>query len=198
MESIEDDILNEKLLFDIPDPVKSIEFSICLNNIEATNNCITKCGHTFCFTCIITCLCNKNTCPYCREELIDKNILNPCSAIISQHMQSRNCVIKLDGKVFNLDPIRCFIRNQIRLYLNTLPNKDLKKYRNCTLKMFVKIPIKNSVTNRNYEFIDMKIIYHIFFKYSTNVYSFARSYETNGTKIGEKVENKLIQPRFRF
>ena len=183
-----ENILQKKSLLDI-------ECSICLNNIETTNNCITKCGHIFCFPCIVQCLRKKNTCPNCREELISGILLNPNSEIISKYMKSRSCVIKLDGKVFNSDPIRYFIRNQIKLYLNTLPNKDLRKYRNCSLKMFSKIPITNSVTNRNYEYADMKTIYHIFFKYSPNVYSFARFYENNGNK---KIESKLIQPRFRF
>jgi hypothetical protein len=174
------------------------ECSVCLESINQINYCITKCGHMFCFPCIVQCLRKKNTCPNCREELISGIILNPKLAEISSNLENKSCIIKLDGKIFELKSFRTKIRKEIKLYLSSLPNKELKKYHNCSLKMFMKISITNSVTNRNYEYADMKTIYDIFFKYSSNVYSFARFYENNGKKKQKKVESKLIHPRFRF
>jgi len=174
------------------------ECSVCLESINQTNYCITKCGHIFCFQCMVQCLRKKNICPNCREELISETILNPKLSEISSNLENKSCIIKLDGKIFELKSFRTKIRKEIKLYLSSLPNKELKKYRNCTLKLFMKIPIKNQANDRNYNCIDMRKIYDIFFKYSSNVYSFARFYENNGIKKQKKVESKLIQPRFRF
>jgi hypothetical protein len=49
-----------------------IECAVCLENIGSTNCTTTKCGHTFCFQCIGKVIVNNNnTCPLCRESLID-------------------------------------------------------------------------------------------------------------------------------
>jgi hypothetical protein len=49
------------------------ECCICFDNIDKTkNNCITECGHTFCFKCLATSLVNNNnSCPYCRTKIVD-------------------------------------------------------------------------------------------------------------------------------
>ena len=54
------------------------ECAVCFDSIGATNCTITKCGHKFCFQCIgKVILQNNNTCPLCRESLIDDvNILH--------------------------------------------------------------------------------------------------------------------------
>jgi len=36
----------------------------------ATNNCVTPCGHTFCFQCLAKALEQNNTCPCCRAVLM--------------------------------------------------------------------------------------------------------------------------------
>ena len=46
-----------------------VECSVCYENIGEKNNCITPCGHTFCFKCMMSCLNYKNTCPICRQVL---------------------------------------------------------------------------------------------------------------------------------
>jgi hypothetical protein len=38
----------------------------------ATNNCITPCGHTFCFQCLAKALEKNNTCPCCRAVLMEE------------------------------------------------------------------------------------------------------------------------------
>jgi ATP-dependent DNA helicase PIF1 len=46
------------------------ECCICMENIsEKKNNCITPCGHKFCFVCISTNLKKSNLCPICREKI---------------------------------------------------------------------------------------------------------------------------------
>jgi len=38
----------------------------------ATNNCVTPCGHSFCFQCLAKALEQNNTCPYCRTVLMEE------------------------------------------------------------------------------------------------------------------------------
>jgi hypothetical protein len=45
------------------------ECVICYEEIGKTNNCVTPCGHAFCFKCLVTSMTTKNTCPCCRSEL---------------------------------------------------------------------------------------------------------------------------------
>ena len=46
-----------------------VECSVCYEKIGEKNNCVTPCGHTFCFQCMMSCLNYKNTCPICRQVL---------------------------------------------------------------------------------------------------------------------------------
>ena len=46
------------------------ECPVCYETVPSgVNNCTTDCGHAFCFTCIMKCLENNNTCPICRHIL---------------------------------------------------------------------------------------------------------------------------------
>lgn len=47
------------------------ECVICYESIGQTNNCVTPCGHAFCFKCLVSAMTLKNTCPCCRAELFD-------------------------------------------------------------------------------------------------------------------------------
>jgi Ring finger domain len=49
----------------------TIECCICFEAIGEKNNCVTPCGHKFCFVCLTKALTNNNTCPCCREVLIE-------------------------------------------------------------------------------------------------------------------------------
>jgi hypothetical protein len=50
------------------------ECCVCFEEIgNEKNNCVTPCGHQFCFTCIAKCLGKSNCCPLCRGVLIEKN-----------------------------------------------------------------------------------------------------------------------------
>ena len=48
------------------------ECCICFENIGQINNCITPCGHKFCFNCISKNLAYSNVCPYCRFTLVEQ------------------------------------------------------------------------------------------------------------------------------
>lgn len=48
-----------------------IECCICFETIGDKNNCVTPCGHKFCFVCLTKALSTNNTCPCCREVLIE-------------------------------------------------------------------------------------------------------------------------------
>ena len=45
---------------------------ICLKTI-GLDSCITKCGHKFCTGCLLQSIQNINTCPLCRNELVQKS-----------------------------------------------------------------------------------------------------------------------------
>jgi len=47
------------------------ECCICFETIGEKNNCVTPCGHKFCFVCLTKALTNNNTCPCCREVLVE-------------------------------------------------------------------------------------------------------------------------------
>jgi hypothetical protein len=46
--------------------------TICLGAIGDNNKAITKCGHSFCLSCLLESLEKKNACPLCRETLETK------------------------------------------------------------------------------------------------------------------------------
>jgi len=48
--------------------------AICLEFISNKNNVTTKCNHHFCLTCLLENLEVNNTCPLCREIIIDNKI----------------------------------------------------------------------------------------------------------------------------
>jgi hypothetical protein len=47
------------------------ECPICFDKIMGVNNCLTPCGHTFCFRCIAESMNNNTSCPCCRTELVE-------------------------------------------------------------------------------------------------------------------------------
>jgi hypothetical protein len=52
---------------------ETIECCICYEIIGEKNNCVTPCGHKFCFVCLTKALTNNNTCPCCREVLLESS-----------------------------------------------------------------------------------------------------------------------------
>ena len=48
---------------------------ICMDPIGINDSCTTKCGHSFCLGCLVKSLQDRNTCPLCRQELVDKEIV---------------------------------------------------------------------------------------------------------------------------
>jgi hypothetical protein len=48
---------------------ESKECNICFTIIGQTNFCVTPCGHSFCFDCIMQSINYRNTCPCCRADL---------------------------------------------------------------------------------------------------------------------------------
>ena len=47
------------------------ECCICYEIIGKKNNCVTDCGHVFCFKCLATAMAHNNNCPCCRAPLTD-------------------------------------------------------------------------------------------------------------------------------
>jgi hypothetical protein len=51
-----------------------IECAICFDEIGSSNNCVTPCGHKFCFKCIVKSTKQNNSCPCCRGPLCEPSI----------------------------------------------------------------------------------------------------------------------------
>ena len=49
---------------------EEVECCICYEIIGEKNNCVTECGHRFCFGCMLKAMTVNTTCPYCRTELL--------------------------------------------------------------------------------------------------------------------------------
>jgi hypothetical protein len=49
------------------------ECCICFDTIGEKNNCVTECGHKFCFKCLATAMTRSNSCPCCRAPLIEES-----------------------------------------------------------------------------------------------------------------------------
>jgi hypothetical protein len=57
----------------IPNAAPGSECCICLETIGVKNNCVTDCGHSFCFKCLAKSMARSNNCPYCRQPLSDES-----------------------------------------------------------------------------------------------------------------------------
>ena len=170
------------------------ECPICYEIIGEKNNCNTPCGHSFCFSCITKALSKNNTCPCCRENLVDQNIdeynLNISNIIIFHDEDDEDEIeeeIEEEEKIeveetldlfidhirFEFKYFRSYIINEIRKYFDTLDSSKIKKFKNCNLKRFLKIYIKKiSSTTTKYDKNSMKQIYDIFLNNSENVVDF--------------------------
>jgi len=49
-----------------------MECPICYEVIGEKNNCVTECGHSFCFKCVTKALTMNNACPCCRTQLVEE------------------------------------------------------------------------------------------------------------------------------
>ena len=48
---------------------ENTECPVCMESIGKINNCVSKCGHSFCLECLLKSYKKKNSCPLCREPL---------------------------------------------------------------------------------------------------------------------------------
>lgn len=57
----------------VSDNPGNVECCICYETINTEkNNCVTECGHQFCFRCMATSMVHNGcTCPYCRSPLVE-------------------------------------------------------------------------------------------------------------------------------
>lgn len=63
-DEVDDDVAKEST-------AEQTECCICYEMIGEKNNCVTECGHKFCFKCLMTAMARKNSCPCCRAPLTD-------------------------------------------------------------------------------------------------------------------------------
>lgn len=74
---------------------------ICLEELGTKNIFITKCGHTFCGDCMITNTQITNTCPICRQNVVesvtDEQITRYENQLINRDLQSTYANIIIDS-----------------------------------------------------------------------------------------------------
>jgi hypothetical protein len=67
----------------------SSECPICYEVIDTkNNNCITPCGHEFCFKCLMKSISRNNKCPCCRSELQELNIESDSESVTTSTYES--------------------------------------------------------------------------------------------------------------
>ncbi len=91
---------------------------ICLK-IIGLDSCITKCGHKFCTGCLLQSVQNKNTCPLCRNKLVQKSDNIEDVDYITREYQA--------GYNYGYYTFEKEIRSNIRQYINIsrIPNSDV-------------------------------------------------------------------------
>lgn len=193
------------------------ECNICFEIMEHKNISITKCGHSFCLDCMIKSLSLKTTCPTCREILIENKLsfsennepnniltITPLTPYISDidfnSDSDEESIIIHQNKtydLFKMNELKKEVKDTIKLYLDMLSFRELKKYKKCSLKSFLKIPFDRCCENAQKE------IYNIFFSHNNNLYHFAYTdivrptIKGKMTKKGKKSKKKdVIKPRF--
>ena len=193
------------------------ECNICFETMDDKNISIGKCGHSFCLDCMLKSLSLKTTCPTCRETLIENKLsisenneddLTNFTLYISEENDSdydsnedsdEESIIIHNNKTYDLEQInnlKTEVKDTIKLYLDMLSLKELKKYKKCSLKSFLKIPFDRCCENAQKE------IYNIFFSHNKDLYEFV--YTDSVTPIGKRKMKKkgkkkeVIKPRFRF
>jgi hypothetical protein len=144
-------------------------------------------------------------CPTCREILTESNdsILMVERTEANTHIidtfydyssdDSENYINYYSNKtydLFQMNELKNELKNTIKLYLDMLSSKKLKKYKNCSLKNFLKIPFDRCCDNAK------KDIYNIFFSNNKDIYHFA--YTVNKKLVKKKTKKNTIKPRFRF
>jgi hypothetical protein len=69
------DMLFEEPMVSKEDKKAVNECCICYETIDSEkNNCVTECGHRFCFKCLATSMAHNNcTCPCCRSPLVESS-----------------------------------------------------------------------------------------------------------------------------
>lgn len=70
-----------------------MDCSICLNKMDNKNVVITKCEHKFHVECFMKWMANQQTCPNCREQLLEKS-LSKFKIRIEHHNNGREIMLQ--------------------------------------------------------------------------------------------------------
>lgn len=191
------------------------ECPICYEIIGEKNNCNTSCGHSFCFSCITKALSKNNTCPCCRENLVDQNIyessLNTSNIIIFHEEDNDEEIEEEESPIeqfiyditYDFKSFRLYIINEIIKYFDSLDSTKIKKFKNCNLKIFSKIYIKEfritGISTTKYNKNNMKKIYDIFFNNSKDIVDFVdyNKYLSDEFIKQKKLKEKKLQKKIK-
>ena len=109
--------------------IEEPECSICFNKIGERNNCVTPCGHLFCFTCIIEVIRHdSNSCPNCRSAFTENNtIINDNENIINDNeniINDNENIINYNENINN-NIINNYINNNENIFNNYIINNEI-------------------------------------------------------------------------
>ena len=99
--------------------------AICMDNLNPGKNFAkTNCGHSFCLTCLVQALKQKNTCPLCRAKIEEENPQKNKVSILTLEEGAELAGEELDIFAYDdyLDAIRLFdnpgatIKNMLRVF----------------------------------------------------------------------------------
>lgn len=86
------------------------ECPICLEEIsEDKNFTVTSCGHKFHTSCLLKCIKNNNSCPFCRKELVEKEEKKKFSPTDIENIVDDTVITGIGSQLF--DPIILFFIN---------------------------------------------------------------------------------------
>lgn len=64
-----------------------VDCPICMDTLSLTNVCVTKCGHKYCSTCFVRSVMKKNSCPLCREKIVEEqHYVNECIGVADDYI----------------------------------------------------------------------------------------------------------------
>ena len=74
---------------------------VCLEVPGTKNVSITKCGHIFCTSCLLSSLTQKNTCPTCRAELEpERTVITPVSvSVVTEIIREEEYSMNLSRRI---------------------------------------------------------------------------------------------------
>ena len=127
----------------------NIQCAVCLGkiNIKKGNTSKTKCGHTFCLTCLHTHLLTSQTCPLCRCNILKTKPVKPPRKIMRCEALE---VVKHANRTINF----CEIIETMNVFKNNKRMTLITEFQKMSLNLMNELLILQNEDEEEYEFLD--------------------------------------------